>query len=147
LRADAGIQELGLPPWFALFFFRLRRLRARFDMITPRRQKWPRPRRWRLPGWGQPLKCVMVRGSGWMGLSGEARGGVLMAEIRAEMVGTVLQVVAEPGTALAAGDTVVILESMKMELPAVSEKAGTLTSLAVAKGDRVQQGDVLGTVE
>ena len=70
-----------------------------------------------------------------------------MAEIRAEMVGTVLQVVAEPGTAVNAGDTVLILESMKMELPAVSEKAGTLTSLAVAKGDRVQQGDVLGTVE
>jgi len=70
-----------------------------------------------------------------------------MAEIRAEMVGTVLEVVAAPGTALNAGDTVLILESMKMELPAVSEKAGTLTSLAVAKGDRVQQGDVLGTVE
>ena len=70
-----------------------------------------------------------------------------MAEIRAEMVGTVLQVVAVPGTAVNAGDTVLILESMKMELPAVSEKAGTLTSLAVAKGDRVQQGDVLGTVE
>ncbi|WP_410632112.1 biotin/lipoyl-binding carrier protein [Amycolatopsis sp. cmx-4-83] len=70
-----------------------------------------------------------------------------MAEIRAEMVGTVLEVVAAPGTALNAGDTVLILESMKMELPAVSEKAGTLTSLVVAKGDRVQQGDVLGTVE
>jgi biotin carboxyl carrier protein len=70
-----------------------------------------------------------------------------MAEIRAEMVGTVLEVVAEPGAALDAGDTVLILESMKMELPAVSAKAGTLTSLAVAKGDRVQQGDVLGTVE
>ncbi|UOZ07608.1 biotin/lipoyl-binding carrier protein [Amycolatopsis sp. WQ 127309] len=70
-----------------------------------------------------------------------------MAEIRAEMVGTVLQVVAEPGASLNAGDTVLILESMKMELPAVSEKAGTLTSLVVAKGDRVQQGVVLGTVE
>ncbi|UOX88644.1 biotin/lipoyl-binding carrier protein [Amycolatopsis sp. FBCC-B4732] len=70
-----------------------------------------------------------------------------MAEIRAEMVGTVLEVVAAPGTALNAGDTVLILESMKMELPAVSEMAGTLTSLVVAKGDRVQQGDVLGTVE
>jgi biotin carboxyl carrier protein len=70
-----------------------------------------------------------------------------MAEIRAEMVGTVLEVVAEPGAALNAGDTVLILESMKMELPAVSEKAGRLTSLAVAKGDRVQQGDLLGVVE
>lgn len=45
-----------------------------------------------------------------------------MAEIRAEMVGTVLQVVAEPGASLNAGDTVLILESMKMELPAVSER-------------------------
>jgi biotin carboxyl carrier protein len=70
-----------------------------------------------------------------------------MTEIRAEMVGTVLEVVAEPGAALNAGDTVLILESMKMELPAVSEKAGRLTSLAVAKGDRVQQGDLLGVVE
>ncbi len=70
-----------------------------------------------------------------------------MAEIRAEMVGTVLEVVAEPGAALNAGDTVLILESMKMELPAVSERAGTLTSLAVTKGDRVQQGDLLGVVE
>ncbi|MDQ7809733.1 biotin/lipoyl-binding carrier protein [Amycolatopsis sp. A133] len=70
-----------------------------------------------------------------------------MAEIRAEMVGTVLEVVAEPGAALNAGDTVLILESMKMELPAVSERAGRLTSLAVAKGDRVQQGDLLGVVE
>ncbi|MFD9895605.1 biotin/lipoyl-binding carrier protein [Amycolatopsis sp. NPDC059027] len=70
-----------------------------------------------------------------------------MAEIRAEMVGTVLEVVAEPGTALAAGQTVVILESMKMELPVATEGAGTLTSVAVAKGDLVQQGDLLGVVE
>ncbi|SFW66193.1 biotin/lipoyl-binding carrier protein [Amycolatopsis australiensis] len=70
-----------------------------------------------------------------------------MAEIRAEMVGTVLEIVAEPGAALAAGDTVVILESMKMELPVVTEGAGTLARLAVRKGDLVQQGDLLGVVE
>ncbi|MCR6481614.1 biotin/lipoyl-binding carrier protein [Amycolatopsis sp. OK19-0408] len=70
-----------------------------------------------------------------------------MAEIRAEMVGTVLQVVAEPGAALAAGDTVLVLESMKMELPVVTEGAGTLARLAVRQGDLVQQGDLLGVVE
>jgi biotin carboxyl carrier protein len=70
-----------------------------------------------------------------------------MAEIRAEMVGTVLEVVAEPGAELAAGDAVVILESMKMELPVVTEGAGRLAGLAVAKGDLVQQGDLLGVVE
>jgi len=126
---------LGLPPWFALFFFRLRRLRARFDMFTPRRQSWST---------SQVCHDVPF----WLdGVVGRAARRVSMAVIRAEMVGTVLQVVAEPGAALNAGDTVLILESMKMELPAVSEKAGTLTSLAVAKGDRVQQGDVLGTFE
>jgi biotin carboxyl carrier protein len=138
---------LGLPPWFALFFFRLRRLRARFDMLTPRRQKVATAAALTPAGLGATTQvCHGAR----FWLDGVVRCSarrVSMAEIRAEMVGTVLQVVAEPGTALNAGDTVLILESMKMELPAVSEKAGTLTSLAVAKGDRVQQGDVLGTVE
>ena len=70
-----------------------------------------------------------------------------MAEIRAEMVGTVLEIVARPGSALDAGQTVLVLESMKMELPVVTEGPGTLASLAVAKGDLVQQGDLLGVVE
>jgi len=70
-----------------------------------------------------------------------------MAEIRAEMVGTVLEILARPGSALAAGQTVLVLESMKMELPVVADGAGTLASLAVAKGDLVQQGDLLGVVE
>jgi len=70
-----------------------------------------------------------------------------MAEIRAEMVGTALEILARPGSALAAGQTVLVLESMKMELPVVAAGAGTLASLAVAKGDLVQQGDLLGVVE
>jgi len=70
-----------------------------------------------------------------------------MAEIRAEMVGTVLEILAQPGTTLAAGQTVLVLESMKMELPVVAEGAGTLARLDVAKGDLVQQGDLLGVVE
>lgn len=64
-------------------------------------------------------------------------------EIRAEMVASVWKVVAELGATLAAGDTVVILESMKMEIPVLCEGPGTLTELAVALGDVVQEGDLI----
>jgi len=67
-------------------------------------------------------------------------------EIVAEMVANVWKIVAEPGSALAAGDTVVILESMKMEIPVLAEEAGTLTELRVREGDVVQEGDILAVV-
>ncbi|MGZ6855377.1 MAG: biotin/lipoyl-binding carrier protein, partial [Mycobacteriaceae bacterium] len=50
------------------------------------------------------------------------------------------------GDVLAQGDTVVILESMKMEIPVLVEEAGTVESVAVAEGDDVQPGDVLAVV-
>ena len=55
-------------------------------------------------------------------------------------------VVAAPGDALAAGDTIVILESMKMEIPVVAEHAGTLADLRVAEGEVVQEGDVIAVL-
>jgi biotin carboxyl carrier protein len=67
-------------------------------------------------------------------------------EIVAEMVANVWKIVAEPGSALAAGDTVVILESMKMEIPVLAEEAGTLTELRVREGDVVQEGDILAVM-
>jgi biotin carboxyl carrier protein len=67
-------------------------------------------------------------------------------EIVAEMVANVWKVVAEPGAALAAGDTVVILESMKMEIPVLTEHAGTLAEVRVQEGDVVQEGDILAVV-
>ncbi|HLK95154.1 MAG TPA: biotin/lipoyl-binding carrier protein [Nocardioidaceae bacterium] len=67
-------------------------------------------------------------------------------EIAAEMVANVLTVVAEQGAALQAGDTIVILESMKMEIPVLAETAGTLVDLRVRVGDVVQEGDVLAVV-
>ena len=45
------------------------------------------------------------------------------------------------------GDTLVILESMKMEIPVLSEFAGTVTALHVAEGDVVQEGDVIAEIE
>ncbi|MGO8883324.1 MAG: biotin/lipoyl-binding carrier protein [Streptosporangiaceae bacterium] len=70
-----------------------------------------------------------------------------MAEIRAEMVANVWKVVAAEGDAVADGDTLVILESMKMEIPVLAEGAGTLTSLAVGEGDVVQEGDLIAVIE
>ncbi len=64
-------------------------------------------------------------------------------EIRAEMVANVWKVVAAAGDAVAAGDTVVILESMKMEIPVLAEEGGLLAELAVNEGDVVQEGDLI----
>lgn len=67
-------------------------------------------------------------------------------EIAAEMVANVLTVVAEQGAVLEAGDTILILESMKMEIPVLAETSGTLVDLRVSVGDVVQEGDVLAVV-
>ena len=67
-------------------------------------------------------------------------------EIAAEIVANVLTVVAEQGAVLEAGDTILILESMKMEIPVLAETSGTLVDLRVSVGDVVQEGDVLAVV-
>ena len=67
-------------------------------------------------------------------------------EIRAEMVANVWKVVAEEGHPVEAGDTLVILESMKMEIPVLAETAGTLTKLHVAEGDVIQEGDLIAEI-
>jgi len=70
-----------------------------------------------------------------------------MSEVRAEMVANVWKVVAAEGDSVADGDMLVILESMKMEIPVLAEDAGTLTKLAVAEGDVVQEGDLIAVIE
>jgi len=63
------------------------------------------------------------------------------------MVANVLEVYVGPGDRVAVGDTVVLLESMKMEIPVLSEHAGTVTSVNVGAGDVVQEGDALVTLD
>ncbi len=70
-----------------------------------------------------------------------------MAEIRAEMVANVWKVVATEGQPIGAGDTLVILESMKMEIPVLAEDPGTLSTLNVAEGDVVQEGDLIAIID
>ena len=70
-----------------------------------------------------------------------------MAEIRAEMVANVWKVVAAQGDHVDDGDTLVILESMKMEIPVLAESTGTITTLHVAEGDVVQEGDLIAEID
>ncbi|MBH0120870.1 MULTISPECIES: biotin/lipoyl-binding carrier protein [unclassified Rhodococcus (in: high G+C Gram-positive bacteria)] len=70
-----------------------------------------------------------------------------MAEdVRAEMVSTVFEVVVSKGDVVDVGDTLVILESMKMEIPVIAESAGTVTALDVAVGDVIQAGDLIAVI-
>jgi biotin carboxyl carrier protein len=86
---------------------------------------------------------------------GESRGGrpgtkgeePRVAEVRAEMVANVWKVVAAEGAEVSDGDTLVILESMKMEIPVLAEGSGTLTHLHVAEGDVVQEGDLIAVID
>jgi biotin carboxyl carrier protein len=67
-------------------------------------------------------------------------------EVRAEMVANVWKVVVAAGDSVADGDTLVILESMKMEIPVLTESAGTVQELRVNEGDVVQEGDVIAVI-
>jgi biotin carboxyl carrier protein len=69
-----------------------------------------------------------------------------MTEVRAEMVASVLKVVVAEGDGVAEGDTLVVLESMKMEIPVLTEGAGTVQKLGVAEGDVVQEGDLIAQI-
>ncbi|UUW91410.1 biotin/lipoyl-binding carrier protein [Nocardioides sp. WV_118_6] len=68
---------------------------------------------------------------------------VTTSELVAEMVANVLRVEVAEGASVAVGDTVVLLESMKMEIPVMAEVAGVVTAVKVEAGDVVQEGDVL----
>ena len=64
-------------------------------------------------------------------------------EVHAELVGSVLRVEVAPGDVVTPKDALVILESMKMEIPVHPEEGGTVSRIAVAAGDVVQEGDLL----
>ena len=66
--------------------------------------------------------------------------------IRAEMVASVHSVLMAEGDAVIIGDTLVILESMKMEIPVLAEEAGVISEISVAVGDVVREGDIIAIV-
>ena len=68
-------------------------------------------------------------------------------EILAEMVANVWKVLVSKGDDVAEGDTLVILESMKMEIPVESTAAGKVAEVNVNEGGVVQEGDVIAVIE
>jgi acetyl-CoA carboxylase biotin carboxyl carrier protein len=68
-------------------------------------------------------------------------------EVLAEMVANVWKVLVAVGDEVGEGDTICILESMKMEIPVESTAAGTVAELNVHEGGVVQEGDVIAVVE
>ncbi|BCU82268.1 acetyl-CoA carboxylase biotin carboxyl carrier protein subunit [Polycladomyces abyssicola] len=70
-----------------------------------------------------------------------------MKTIQANMAGTVLQVLVKPGDEVKSGQDVMILESMKMEIPIAAEADGTVKSVPVEIGSFVGEGDVLVELE
>lgn len=67
-------------------------------------------------------------------------------KVTASVPGKVVKVAASVGQAVKAGDSVVILESMKMEIPVVAPQDGTIASIDVAEGASVENGDTLATM-
>ena len=61
--------------------------------------------------------------------------------VEAEMVGSVWRILVAPGEQVAAGDVLVILESMKMEIPVEAPVSGVVREVLVEEGDLVQEGD------
>ena len=68
-------------------------------------------------------------------------------EIRAEMVANVMSVSVGEGDPIGEGDPVVVLESMKMEIPVLTRTGGMVRDMAVRSGDVVQEGDLIAVVE
>lgn len=70
----------------------------------------------------------------------------MSTNVESPVVGTVWKIEAEVGADLSVGDVIMILESMKMEIPVEAEVDGKLATLTVAEGDSVSEGDVLATI-
>jgi biotin carboxyl carrier protein len=68
-------------------------------------------------------------------------------EIKSEITGTVWKILTEPQQGVAEGDTLMILESMKMEIPVIVEDGGVVVEITVAEGDAIQEGQVVAIVE
>ena len=75
-----------------------------------------------------------------------AAGAAGSVEVTASVPGKVFKIEANTGATVKAGDPIVNLEAMKMEIPVVAPEDGTVASINVAVGDAVESGDVLATM-
>jgi len=68
-------------------------------------------------------------------------------EIKSEITGTVWQLKAQVGDKVEEGDTLIVIESMKMEIPVITEDAGTVKEILVKEKDPVAEGQVVAVIE
>ena len=68
-------------------------------------------------------------------------------EVRSEITGTVWQLKSKPGDRVESGDTLLVIESMKMEIPVITEDAGTVKEILVKPKDPVAEGQVVAVLE
>ena len=68
-------------------------------------------------------------------------------EIKAHITGVVFRITTKAGDSVAAGDPVIVLESMKMEIPVEAPRAGTVKEIRVAEGQTVQEGETVAVME
>lgn len=87
----------------------------------------------------QPVKAAPVA-------KPQPAGNAGSIQIKASVPGKVIAVEASAGQSVKAGDNVVILESMKMEIPVVAPQDGTIASIDVSQGNEVENGAVLATM-
>ena len=78
--------------------------------------------------------------------AGDPATGAGSVKVSAAVPGKVVKIVASVGQSVKAGDSVVIVESMKMEIPVVAPQDGTIASIDVAEGAAVENGDTLATM-
>jgi acetyl-CoA carboxylase biotin carboxyl carrier protein len=71
----------------------------------------------------------------------------MVTEVKAELVGNLWKIVVELGQVVEEDDTLMILESMKMEIPITAPTGGTVTDILVSEGEVVQEGQIVAVIE
>jgi acetyl-CoA carboxylase biotin carboxyl carrier protein len=79
-------------------------------------------------------------------MDGPTAGSAMSIRLTAHITGTVWKIVVKVGQAVSAGDTLVIIESMKMEMPVEATAGGTVKEIRCTEGQAVNEGDVLVVV-
>ncbi len=68
-------------------------------------------------------------------------------EVKSEITGTVWKLMKQPGDKVEAGDTLIVIESMKMEIPVITEDGGTLKEILVKEKEPVAEGQVVAVID
>lgn len=70
-----------------------------------------------------------------------------LVQIKSEITGSLWKLVKAPGEAVSEGEPIMVLESMKMEIPVVAEADGTVKELLVKEGESISEGQVVAVIE